>query len=120
MKQGILLIAIYALILNQVQKNDKSEHLPKDKTQKAIPAHLRSTEHYEVAAYDYFDQAVYLVTIRESKRKMIVFEDGMTYEVFDASQTPVLRDNGNPAFTSVSRSSSSWIKRAVIRTAPGN
>jgi len=80
-------MAIYALIINQVHKNENALNTPGQNAQKDVATKPESTARYEVDKFKYFDQAVYLVTFRENNRKMIVFENGTTYEVFDSDET---------------------------------
>lgn len=83
MKQAVFLLAVYALILNQARKDEKDIVSPAP----APPAYQflnsETPGQYHVEKYRYFDQTVYLLTSAESRRRMIVFEDGTVMDVLD-------------------------------------
>lgn len=91
MKQGLFLMAIYALILNQVNKNDKALKTTDIKDIKTDFRAIGSPEKLKVDKYNFFDQQVFVVTSTEDKRKMLVFEDGTSYEVVDSKESKPAR-----------------------------
>ncbi len=102
-------MAIYALILHQANKND--QHPPTNlQNLKFSPAHLGSTDNYNIAKYQYFDQAVYLFTSKEDNRKLMVFEDGTSYEVIDTKEGQPGRKIRSDRFSSVAFTSGLWQK----------
>jgi hypothetical protein len=85
MKQALFLLAIYALILNQVRKDEKEAIPPKPGPTPFQFALAGSSGQYHIEKFRYFDQAVFLVTSAENKQRMIVFEDGTVMDVLDES-----------------------------------
>lgn len=83
MKQGLLLMAVYALIINQARK-DNNQEIPEEvfkKMQVAVPASSFS-DHLQVNKYAYLGQSVFLLNAA-GNRSFIMLEDGTCYEVID-------------------------------------
>ena len=84
MKQGLLLMAIYTLIINQARK-DSYQDIPEKglkKMQARIPLPSLSDE-LRINKYDYLGgQSVFLLSTKDN-RSFIVLEDGTCYEVID-------------------------------------
>ena len=84
-------MAIYALILNQANKNEKITTPADLRNIKTSPLQTGSSDRFEVATYQYFDQKVFVVTEKSAARKMLVFEDGTSYEVVDTKDVAPTR-----------------------------
>ena len=96
-------MAIYALILNQMNKNEKITAPTDLRNIKTSPLKAGSSERFDVATYKYFDQNIFVMTSREDKRKMLVLEDGTSYEVIDSKDaTPPKRSRQQFATASLS------------------
>jgi len=84
MKQGLLLMAIYALIINQARKANNQENIPEvvlKKMEAAVPVSSLKDQ-VRIDKYAYLDQSVFLVTSTDN-RSFIMLEDGTCYEVID-------------------------------------
>jgi len=94
-------MAIYALILNQVNKNEKNLKPTNLKDVQITPLNIGSSDRYDIDKYKYFDQQVFVVTSKDNSRKMLVFEDGTSYEVIDTKDAKPTR-KGNTHFATAS------------------
>ena len=84
MKQGLLLMAIYALIINQARKSNHQENIPEvvlKKMEAAVPVSSLKDQ-LRIDKYTYLDQSVFLITSTDN-RSFIMLEDGTLYEVID-------------------------------------
>lgn len=98
MKQGLLLIAIYALIINQAKKgNSQQQDIPdvvlKNMSQ-TISAAVIPVGQIRIARYAYLDQSAFLITSTDN-RSFIMLEDGTCYEIVDHSNTPERQPDKN-------------------------
>lgn len=85
MKQGLLLMAVDALIINQARKSNYQENIPEvvfNKMEAAIPVSSPLKDQLRIDKYAYLDQSVFLVTSTYN-RSFIMLEDGTCYEVID-------------------------------------
>jgi hypothetical protein len=84
MKQGLLLMAIYTLIINQARKANHQENISEvvsNKMEAAVPI-SSPKDQLRIDKYEYLDQSVFLVTSADNK-SFIMLEDGTCYEVID-------------------------------------
>lgn len=83
MKQGLLLMAVYALIINQARKTNYQD-IPEvilKKMEAAVPVSSLNDQ-LRIDKYAYLDQSVFLVTSTDN-RSFIMLEDGTCYEIID-------------------------------------
>jgi hypothetical protein len=83
MKQGLLLMAVYALIINQAKKTNHQD-IPEvvlKKMEATVPVSSLNDQ-LRIDKYAYLNQSVFLVTSPDS-RSFIMLEDGTCYEVID-------------------------------------
>jgi hypothetical protein len=83
MKQGLLLMAIYTLIINQARK-DNYPDIPEEvlkKIQATVPLSSFKDE-LQINKYAFLGQSVFLLSAKDN-RSFMMLEDGTCYEVID-------------------------------------